>query len=164
MAQPAPSPSSDRTSIPLGAFCIVIGLAALWVARDYDTGTVISMGPGFFPKAVSIALIFLGALVLLFRGRDLPAQEEAAEASATLPARLRIIACISLSIIAFGATLVPLGLPIATFLMVAIAGVAQDKARLLPILVTAACLAAFATILFAWLLSLQIPVLPQVFQ
>lgn len=164
MALPASSPPRDRTSLPLGAFCIVIGLAALWVARDYDTGTVISMGPGFFPKVVSIGLVLLGGLVLLFRGRDLPLQEEPEEPSAALAARLRILACITASIVIFAATLTPLGLPIATFLMVCIAGAAQDSGKVLAIVVTAVCLAVFATLLFAWLLGLQIPVLPQVYQ
>jgi hypothetical protein len=164
MTVPASPSSRDGTSLPLGIFCIAIGLIALWVARDYDTGTVIAMGPGFFPKAVSIALVLLGGLVLLFRGRDLPQQDKETEPPIALPARLRILACITVSIIVFAAALTPLGLPIATFLMVCIAGAAQHGTRAMTIAVTAACLAVFATLLFAWLLGLQIPVLPQVFQ
>lgn len=151
----------DRTHLPLGAFCIIVGAIALWVAGEYDTGTFISMGPGFFPKGVSGALIFMGILIVLLRGRDLP-EGEGANPPPSIPARLRIIGAVTASIIVFGAALKPLGLPVATFFMVSIAGFSQPDARPATVLATAATLAIFATILFAWALGLQIPVLPEV--
>lgn len=151
----------DGSHIPLGIFCIAAGAAALWIAQDYDTGTFISMGPGFFPKAVSGILILMGVIVLLLRGRDLqPVENDAPESSIT--SRLRIIGCVTASIVVFAAALMPLGLPFATFLMVAIAGLGHSGSRSLTILMTAAVLAIFATALFAFLLGLQIPVLPEV--
>lgn len=149
--------------MPLGFFCILVGLVSLFVARDYDTGTVISMGPGFFPKSISAGLVFLGALVLLFRSRDLPEDIEIVKAPPKLTARLRIIGCVTAAILVFALTLVPLGLPIATFLMVAIAAIGHDAFHPKAVLITAIALAAFATVLFAWLLRLQIPIIPQVF-
>ncbi|AYD04343.1 tripartite tricarboxylate transporter TctB family protein [Neorhizobium sp. NCHU2750] len=154
----------DKTNVPLGTFLIVIGLAALWVARGYETGTFISMGPGFFPKTVSGCLILLGALIILFRGRDLPPAEASDVEPIKTAARLRIIGCITASNIVFAATLVPLGLPVATFLMVVIAGFGHETSRPLTILATALILAVLATLLFASLLGLQIPVLPEALQ
>jgi hypothetical protein len=154
----------DRTHLPLGVFCIVVGLGAFWIARDYETGTVISMGPGFFPKAISVGLILLGALVLVIAGRDLSPSAEEDAAPPKLSARLRILGCITASIVAFAAALVPLGLPAATFVMVSIAGLAHSGSKFSTVLVAAVALAVFATVLFALLLGLQIPVLPQVFQ
>jgi hypothetical protein len=46
--------------------------------------------------------------------------------------------------------------------MVTIAGFSHRGSQPLTILATAIALAAFATVLFAWLLGLQIPVLPEV--
>lgn len=154
----------DNTHIPLGAFFIIIGVAALWVARDYDTGTFISMGPGFFPKSISGCMILMGLLIILFRGKDLQAAEDDDREMPTAIARLRIIGCVTASILVFAAALSPLGLPVATFFMVTIAGFSHRGSRPLTILATAVCLAAFATILFAWLLGLQIPVLPEAFR
>lgn len=155
----------DKTHVPLGLFCILLGLTAFWVARDYETGTVVSMGPGFFPKAISAGLIVLGGLVLLLRGRDLPEDDDMQHLeAASLPARIRIIASLTGSIVVFGATLLPLGLIAATFLMVVIASLAYDRSRLPAILATAVALAAFATVLFPYALGLNIPVLPQVLQ
>lgn len=152
----------DTSHLPLGIFCILLGAAALWIAQDYDTGTFISMGPGFFPKAVSGLLILMGVVVLLLKGKDLPATESDGGAVPSLSARLRIIGCVTASILVFAAALMPLGLPFSTFLMVAIAGIGHSGSRPISILLTAAALAILATILFAWLLGLQIPVLPEV--
>lgn len=152
----------DTSHLPLGIFCILLGAAALWIAQDYDTGTFISMGPGFFPKAVSGLLILMGIVVLLLKGKDLPAAESDGGAIPSLSARLRIIVCVTASILVFAAALMPLGLPVSTFLMVAIAGLGHSGSRPISILLTAAALAILATILFAWLLGLQIPVLPEV--
>jgi hypothetical protein len=151
----------DASHFPLGMFCILLGAAALWIAQDYDTGTFISMGPGFFPKAVSGLLILLGIVILLLRGRDLPAAEKDARETPPLAASLRIIGSVTASIIVFAAALMPLGLPFSTFVMVAIAGLGHSGSRPSTILLTAAALAILATILFAWLLGLQIPVLPE---
>lgn len=152
----------DISHVPLGIFCIALGAAALWVARDYDTGTFISMGPGFFPKSVSGVLILMGIIVLLLRGRDLPTLQDDARDLPSISARLRIIGCVTASIVVFAAALLPLGLPFSTFLMVAIAGIGHSGSRPITILLTAAALAILATTLFAWLLGLQIPVLPEV--
>ena len=152
----------DNTHVPLGVFLIAIGLAALWVARDYDTGTFTSMGPGFFPKGISGCMILMGILVILFRGKDLPEAEEDGRDAPTAIARLRVIGLVTASILVFAATLSPLGLPVATFFMVTIAGFSHRGSQPLAILATAIALAAFATALFAWLLGLQIPVLPEV--
>ncbi|MDM9645828.1 tripartite tricarboxylate transporter TctB family protein [Rhizobium sp. S163] len=151
----------DNTHIPLGIFLIAIGLGALWVARDYDTGTFTSMGPGFFPKGISGCMILMGILVVLLRGKDLPEVEEDGQEAPTAVARLRIIGLVTASILVFAATLSPLGLPVATFFMVTIAGFSHRGSQPLTILATAIVLAAFATGLFAWLLGLQIPVLPE---
>jgi hypothetical protein len=48
--------------------------------------------------------------------------------------------------------------------MVSIAGLAHSGSKFSTVLVAAVALAVFATVLFAFLLGLQIPVLPQVFQ
>lgn len=152
----------DKSHLPLGIFCVALGTAALWIAQNYDTGTFISMGPGFFPKAVSGLLILMGVIVLLLQGRDLAAAENEARDVPPLGARLRIISSVTASIIVFAAALMPLGLPFATFLMVAIAGLGHSGSRPATIFLTAAALAILATVLFAWLLGLQIPVLPEV--
>lgn len=153
--------SNDLSHRPLAVFCVLIGLGALWVSRNYDTGTVISMGPGFFPKAVAGLLILLGTIVFVVNGRDLsPAEDD--EPGIGLLSLIRILLFVTGSVVLFGLTLGPLGLPVATFLMVALASAARSGARPIPVFLTAIVLSVLATLLFAFALQLQIPVYPGV--
>lgn len=155
--------STDTSHRKLGPFCILAGAVAMWIARDYDAGTFIAMGPGFFPIAISGALIVLGVAVLIGGGRDLPADDAPAESETTLSlaGHLRIIGFITLSIVVFGLTLSPLGLPVASFLMVVLASLVRKSYGIGTTLATAVALAVFATLLFPLALGLQIPVLPE---
>lgn len=142
----------------LAAFCILVGIGALWIAQDYDAGNVIAMGPGFFPRAVSGLLILMGGVILLTRGRDVePAEDVVAHPLVVA----RIVLCIIGAIVVFGLALQPLGLAAAVFLMVLLASAARAGAKVGGSLMTAAALAAFAVILFPYLLGLSIPVLPK---
>lgn len=161
MTTTPPDLSLDRSHRPLSVFCVLVGVAALWISRDYETGTVIAMGPGFFPKAVAGLLIFLGIVILLVGGRDVKPDEDSARPSSGLATLGRIVLCVIGSVVLFGLALQPLGLPVATFLMVALASLARREARLIPVMLTALILSVLATILFALLLQLQIPVLPE---
>ncbi|WP_083198360.1 tripartite tricarboxylate transporter TctB family protein [Pararhizobium polonicum] len=152
---------TDTTHIPLGLFCILTGAVAMWIARDYETGTVVSMGPGFFPKAVSGLLLAFGAAILIVRGRDLPEPDEDATSRLAIGELLRIVCCVIGSIVLFGVTLMSLGLPVSTFLMVLVASLARSDTRPAAILLTAIVLSVVATLLFAYALRLQIPVLPE---
>ena len=48
-----------------GLLYLIIGTAALYMAGDYEMGTAISMGPGYFPKVLSGLLIAIGAISLI---------------------------------------------------------------------------------------------------
>ncbi|WP_413757962.1 tripartite tricarboxylate transporter TctB family protein, partial [Vibrio vulnificus] len=48
-----------------GLLYLIIGAAALYMAADYEMGTAISMGPGYFPKVLSGLLILIGAASLV---------------------------------------------------------------------------------------------------
>lgn len=48
-----------------GLLYLIIGVAALYMAGDYEMGTAISMGPGYFPKVLSGLLVLIGAISLI---------------------------------------------------------------------------------------------------
>jgi hypothetical protein len=51
-----------------GMMLIGIGVAAMFIARDYRFGSALRMGPGFFPTVLSgilIAFIIVSVLVLI---------------------------------------------------------------------------------------------------
>jgi hypothetical protein len=47
-----------------GAVFILIGVAAVAVARDYPFGTAMRMGSGYFPTVLGAVLVLLGAWVM----------------------------------------------------------------------------------------------------
>jgi len=56
---------SNNKDIWSGLMLIVIGAAAILVARNYPFGTALRMGPGFFP-------VVLGGLLIVFASRFSP--------------------------------------------------------------------------------------------
>lgn len=48
-----------------GLLYLIIGAAALYMAADYEMGTAISMGPGYFPKVLSGLLMAIGVISMI---------------------------------------------------------------------------------------------------
>lgn len=156
----------DLTYRPLGAACVVVGAAAIYVASDYPYGTVTAMGPGFIPTGVAVILIALGALILLARGGDVPAG--AGEADGANPDRpvfsigfLRAFAAIGGAIILFGLAIKPLGLALTTFLAVIAGGLGHPGVHWRALILLAAGLAVASCVIFVLLLSQSIPLFPR---
>ena len=42
-----------------------VGTAAAWIARDYNMGSAVRMGPAYFPTLLAILLIMVGAASLI---------------------------------------------------------------------------------------------------
>ena len=55
---------SNNKDIWSGLMLIVIGAAAILVARNYPFGTALRMGPGFFPVMLGGLLIVFGLTIL----------------------------------------------------------------------------------------------------
>src|SRR5262245_47815626 len=54
----------DQRDFWSGILFIAFGCAGLWVGRSYPVGTLVRMGPGFFPLMMCVALLGIGAFVL----------------------------------------------------------------------------------------------------
>jgi len=65
------TPDRNWREIIAGLVWAAIGLAAVVIARGYDFGTIIRMGPGFVPTMLGLLLILFG-LVAAWQGRVLP--------------------------------------------------------------------------------------------
>jgi hypothetical protein len=48
-----------------GVMFLVIGAIALYVSRNYRLGTTLRMGPGYFPRVLSGALICFGVYIMI---------------------------------------------------------------------------------------------------
>ncbi len=48
-----------------GLLYIVLGIVAMWIARDYPFGSALRMGPGYFPTVLGGMMVAFGIAVLL---------------------------------------------------------------------------------------------------
>lgn len=142
--------SRDSTDIVGGLLIVGVGIFAILHAQQYDLGSLQRMGPGFFPTAIGILLIVLGAFI-------------------TLPALLRAGPSIQinwrggfwvlLSIFSFAFSLDYLGLPLAAILAV-LAATGASTLPWLKRLILGAAVAVITYLIFILGLGMNMPVLP----
>ena len=146
------NPTDFWTGLLFGGFGL---FAALYAATHYNLGTAVRMGPGYFPTWVGGLVALLGlALALRSLKLDGPA----------LPrVRLRPIAFVLGGSLAFGYFLKPLGLVLATVLLVVISAAGGHEFRWREVLALAIGLAVFAVGVFVYGLGLPFPLWPQAF-
>jgi hypothetical protein len=138
-----------------GALMVLLGLIAAHDGTNYPIGTLRQMGPGYFPIALGVLLIFLG---LLIAGTAIGAAESEDE---VIPLRvdLRGWTCI----IAGPALFILIGyyggmMP-ATFACVFVSALGDRHSTLKSAAILAAGVTVFGVLLFHNLLKLPMPVL-----
>jgi putative tricarboxylic transport membrane protein len=140
-----------------GALMILLGLVAAHDGAKHDIGTLRQMGPGYFPIALGVLLIFLGILIAgNAAAGGSPAEDEDA---APLRSEWRGWACI----IAGPALFILLGryggmLP-AIFACVFVSALGDRNTTLKSVTVLSACVTVFGVLLFHFLLKLPMPLL-----
>ena len=145
----------DRSDLAAGLVFIAIAAAFAWAALDVRMGTLLRMGPGYFPLVLSGLLAALGALMLL-RGARRPAAPAGPGQGQGPSFRVawRPLLLVCGSALFFALTLEGLGLPLTTFATLLIAASASPQFRPAEALLTAAAFAAGAWVVFAMLLGL----------
>jgi hypothetical protein len=134
-----------------GLLTLAIGGFVLVASSDYGRGTVLRMGPGFFPSMLGGVLLVLGSLLLAssFLGAgDRISRPE-----------IRAPVCIGIGIALFALTLPRYGLAPAIALLVPISACASPNSRPLPTIVLVCALTAFTWLVFVELLSMPLPML-----
>lgn len=137
------------------ALLCALGLFVVVQGSHYNLGTLSRMGPGFFPVALGVLLIFLGILNLFTS--TLGSDDDDEDAALSSPPEWRGWLCIIGGVVAFIVLGRYGGLVPATFALVFISALGDRTHNLL----TALALSTFVTILgiiiFAWALELQFP-------
>ena len=106
--------------IGAGLVFVAFGLAFGAGAATYTVGTPARMGPGFFPLAVGVLLVILGAAIVIRVG------QEADDEALTRPA-LRALAFILGAVLIFGVTVRGLGLVPSIFVTAALSSLASPR-------------------------------------
>ena len=135
-----------------GVVYMLFGVAAIVIAFNYPVGSAGRMGPGYFPRALGVLLIFLGALLALrsFRTRGSPLSFGS----------FKPLIIVIGSVVLFGLAAPKLGLMVATVILIVASSTASDEFRWKEAVIASIFLAIFTYIAFSWGLKLQLPVWP----
>ena len=141
--------------IPPGLFFIVLGGAALWISRDYPMGDLQRMGPGYFPRMLSVGMICLGVLIVR---HGLP---ELAGTKGLRGGLDRSFWLIPLALVVFGFSVEPLGIVVGLALTLAVAGGAHREARIKDVAISMVTLIVLAVLIFVVALKLPLRLWPE---
>jgi hypothetical protein len=143
-----------RNPKEFGSGCLfaIAGLAAIGLGAAYPVGTAARMGPGYFPRGLGMILIALGLVLVVKSLRT----QGARISIPTIKPMLIVLG----SVVLFGVTVVPLGLVLATILLIIVSSTASHEFRWKESVIASVVLAAFVVAAFGYGLKLQLPTWP----
>jgi putative tricarboxylic transport membrane protein len=133
-----------------GGVLLLAGLVMLFFAKDYPTGSLNQMGPGFLPQTIAVMMSVLAVAIIVIDVRT-PQLEQAGTA------HWRGLIFISAAIIIFAVLVDVAGLVPSMFLAVAVSMFADTHARPIPVLVYTVVATFLGWLLFIVGLELPIP-------
>ena len=134
-----------------GVMLIATGAASVIIARDYNFGTALRMGPGYFPSVLGGALVLFG-LYLVVAGLR---RNEKIEGNWPL----RALIVLPLSLVLFGILMEHAGFIPALIVLIFGSAASGTEFKLLEVLLLAIGLTAFCVVLFIWGLGLPYPLI-----
>jgi len=134
-----------------GVMLIATGAVSVIIARDYNFGTALRMGPGYFPSVLGGALVLFG-LYLVVVGLK---RNEKIEGNWSL----RALIVLPLSLVLFGVLMDRAGFIPALIVLIFGSAAAGTEFKLFEVLLLAIGLTAFCVALFIWGLGLPYPLL-----
>ena len=135
-----------------GLMFIAFGIFFVVVARNYQMGTAVRMGPGYFPTMLGGIMVILGAIVLFtsltVKGASVPKMS------------FKPIFFISLGLILFGYLLKPLGFIAAVVILVFVSAFGGHEFRAKEVSILTVVLVIFSVLVFVKGLTLPFPLWP----
>jgi Tripartite tricarboxylate transporter TctB family len=135
-----------------GGLLILLGLYAVVQGIHYDVGSLVEMGPGFFPASLGTLLLVLGVIIALGARSKAPSREVA-----KLPPEWRGWLCIMAGIASFIVLGRYGGLLPATFAVVFISALGDRNNTFKAAFILALSICVVSVVVFWWALQLQFP-------
>jgi hypothetical protein len=133
-------------------FIVFGGFVMLWALMHYQMGSAVRMGPAYFPTVLGGLLVFLGVLVLL---------EGLAMEGPPIPKfSYRPLLLISGACVAYGYLMKPLGLILATGVLVFVAAFGGHEFKWKEVTILYVVLIVFSILVFVKGLTLPFPICP----
>lgn len=145
-------PTKAPKDLLAGAIFVLFGGATFLMAQSYTIGTAVDMGPGYFPAAIGLVLVVLGALAIL-RG------VLAKVADPITPHRLEPLFLIFAAIMAFAFLIERAGLFIAAAALIGISCFRRLRTNPLEILAIYIILTGFCALVFVQWFEMQLPLI-----
>jgi hypothetical protein len=137
----------ERKDFWSGFMLIAIGGAALFIARNYQFGTSLRMGPGYFPTVLGGLLVMFGVYFVI---QGLRSGAEKLDASWSL----RALIILPLSLVVFGLLIDRAGFIPALLSLIVLSAAASRQFKLVEVLLFSVLLTAMCVIVFVWALGL----------
>lgn len=134
-----------------GLLFLAVASAFFWIARSYDFGSPLRMGPSFFPVVLSIALAAIG-LVAFLRSFTVAGEKIGGFA-------VKGLLLITLGTLLFGALIERAGVIAAVTAITLVSAYASVKFTWTQGLIMAALLSAFCALVFVYGLGVPMPML-----
>lgn len=136
-----------------GLTFMVLGLAGLVIARNYDMGTARTMGPGYFPWLLSAGLMLLGVAIFI-QGIASKAREPIERID------WRPVVMVTLALFVFSALIERAGFIASLALLIALGSYAGKEARWREVAILGIGLIIFCSAVFVFGVKLPITLLP----
>ena len=140
------------TDLLTGLALIGMGVFAIGYGWPYAVGTAARMGPGFYPRLVSLVLVAVGAGLVV---RSIARKTDVLGTIELRPATL-----VLLGTVLFGLLVERAGLVVSTVLLIVLARLADQDFRPVEVLLLCLGLVLFAGAVFRYGFALPFPLLP----
>ncbi len=147
--------SKQRNDYYAGGLIALIGIFAIAGGLQHDLGTLLAMGPGYFPVAIGALLVVLGILIAISAASE-DAEEQGELQSFTAPGWRGAI-CIIAGPILFIVCGAYLGFVAATFSCVFVSSLGDREAKLKSSVILATGATLFGVVLFSYVLGVAFP-------
>ena len=137
----------ERKDFWSGLMLIAIGGGAVFIARNYQFGSSLRMGPGYFPTILGGALVMFGVYFII---QGLRTGAEKLDGSLSL----RALIILPLSLVVFGLLIDRAGFIPAMLALIIGSSTASAQFKLVEVLVFAVFMTAMCVIVFIWALGL----------
>ena len=137
----------ERKDFWSGLMLIAIGGGAVFIARNYQFGSSLRMGPGYFPTILGGALVMFGAYFII---QGLRAGAEKLEGTLSL----RALIILPLSLVLFGLLIDRAGFIPAMLALIIGSSTASSQFKLVEVLLFAVFMTAMCVVVFIWALGL----------
>jgi len=141
-----------KTNLIAASIVFLFGIAVIVEAIGHDMGTMLRIGPGFFPMALGVGLLFIGVAIVFDPHK--PDDDDGVRIS------WRQMLCIAVGIVAFALLIEPAGLVPAAAALIGTSALANPASKLKTTIALAILLPLVLGVVFVYGLKMPIDMGP----